>query len=621
MVAILLGALVLAPAAHAASLDISTKSFSPSAGRLTISGRVDHATLLGLRLSTVRGRPLGWIDKPAGRDQLLVFWDGKLGNRRVRNGYYQLELVAAGRVVAAAGFHLDNTPARLDDLRVSNGEAPFAGDGPLLTTLSPNEDGFRDTAQISFTLSEPAVITLDVQRTAMDLETVYTRSWGMRRGKHTIGWTPASNLPARTYVLSLTTEDTAGNTLTYGSPDPFVGRHPRAPVVRVLGIDAAFTRQSFEPGQLGVLRISTDDTQINLQVFRTGPEDFVTYADYLLEGVPVTEPETLDWTRWRSAPNTMSFRIGSWPSGLYFVKLTAPDGRVGYAPFVVRPSLPGLVSRVAVVFPTNTWQAYNFWDAGGDGWGDTWYAGPPHQRVGLDRPYLHRGVPPFFYRYDQGFLHWLYWTGKTVDFLAESDLESLSGDRLAADYNLIVYPGHTEYVTQREYDAISRYRNLGGNLMFLSANNFFWRVTRTGSVLTRTTQWRDLGRPEAALIGVQYLANDRGEHQGLFTLLDPLAAPWLWAGTGLERGSTFGAAVGGYGIEIDHTAPESPPGTIVLAQISDLFGPGLTAQMTYYATPRGAKVFAAGALDFGGSATTKPVSQLLENLWLRLAAR
>ena len=40
--------------------------------------------------------------------------------------------------------------------------------------------------------------------------------------------------------------------------------------------------------------------------------------------------------------------------------------------------------------------------------------------------------------------------------------------------------------------------------------------------------------------------------------------------------------------------------------------------MTYYETPAGAKVFAAGALDFGGSATTWPVRRLLENLWGRL---
>jgi hypothetical protein len=617
-VVFLLGALALSPAAHGASIEISTRTFSPSAGPLTITGQIDRHVRLGVRLSNVRGRPLGWLAPPARRRQVLVLWDGTLDGHKVRDGYYQAELVAAGRVAAAAGFRLDNTPARLDNLRVSNGATPFAGDGRLLTTLSPNGDGFRDNVQIQFTLSEPAAVTLDVQRTTMETANVYTRTWRLREGRHTLGWAPASNVAARTYVLSLTTEDTAGNSLTYGSPDAFVGRYPRAPVVRIQGIDAAFTKQSLAPGQLGVLQISTDAPSFDIQVFRTGPEQLVTYADFLLEGVPVTDPVAIDWGRWRDAPNSMGFRIGSWPSGFYFAKLTAPDGRVGYAPFVVRPTVRGLVSRVAVVLPTNTWQTYNFYDRDGDGWGDTWYAGPPHQRVALDRPYLHRGVPPFFYRYDQGFLHWLYWTGKTVDFLAESDLESLSGEELAQAYDLVVFPGHTEYVTTHEYDAIERYRDLGGNLIFLSANNFFWRVTQAGSVLTRTTQWRDLGRPEAGLIGVQYLANDRGEHQDLFTLLDPLAAPWLWAGTDLVEGSTFGEAVGGYGIEIDHTAPESPPGTIVLAQIADLLAPGLTAQMTYYETPAGAKVFAAGVLDFGGSATTEPVSQLLENLWARL---
>jgi N,N-dimethylformamidase beta subunit-like protein len=618
VVVVLLAALALAPAARGASISLSTSAFSPAAEPLTIQGQVGRTFRLGVRLSNLKGRPVGWLDPPSRRRQVLFFWDGTLDGTQVRDGYYQAELVAGGRVAAAAGFRLDSRPALLGNLRVSNGGHPFAGDGPLLTTLSPNDDGFRDIARISFRLTEPAGITLDVQRTTAETHTIYTRTWRMGEGPHTIGWQPAGNVSARTYVLSLTTEDFAGNQLTYGSADALVGRQPRALVARVQGIDAAFTKQSFAPGERGLLRISTDAPRFAVQIFRTGPERLVTYADYLLEGVPVTEPSTIHWERWRDRPNSVGFRIGDWPSGLYFVKLTAPDERVGYAPFVVRPATPGLLSRVAVVLPTNTWQAYNFYDVDGDGSGDTWYAGPPHREVALDRPYLHRGVPPFFYRYDQGFLHWLYWTGKTVDFLAESDLGLLSGEQLAAGYNLIVFPGHTEYVTDSEYDAVQRYRDLGGNLIFLSANNFFWRVEQNGSVLTRTAQWRDLGRPEARLVGAQYLANDRGERQGLFGVLDPPAAPWLWDGTGLELGSTFGEAVGGYGIEIDHTTLDSPPGTTVLAQIPDLYGPGLTAQMTYCETAAGAKVFAAGALDFGGSATTEPISQLLENLWARL---
>ena len=619
-VASLLGALALGPSQQAATIDLSAQAFAPSAGPLTISAQVDHPVRFGIRLARTNGRTLGWIDPPALRGETVDVWDGTLAGRPVPDGYYQAQLVAAGRVAASATFRLDRKPALLRRLRVSSNSTAFAGDGPLLATLSPNGDGFREYARVSFDLSEPATVELDVQRTgtAATVDTIYTRTWSFRRGPHSIGWMAADTLPARTYVLSLTTTDPAGNQLTYGSPDARVDLHPRAPVLRVQRLDASFRRQSYAPGQLAALRIATDEPTMTVQVLRTGPERFVTYADNLLEGEPVTTPATIRWAGHRDAPADVTIRIGAWPSGLYFAKLTAEDGTIGYAPFVVRPSLPGLAARVAVVLPTTTWQAYNFWDADGNGWGDTWYAGYPNRTVVRNRPYLHRGVPPFFYRYDQGFLHWLYWNDRTVDFLAESDLDGLSGDDLARDYDLVVYPGHTEYVTTHEYDAIERYRDLGGNLIFLSANNFFWHVSENGTAVTRDHQWRNLGRPEAALIGVQYLANDRGALQGPFTLLDPSPVAWLWAGTGLEEGSTFGEAVGGYGIEIDHTAPESPASTIVLAQIPDLFGPGLTAQMTYYETTAGAKVFAAGALDFGGSALTVPVSTMLDNLWARL---
>ena len=310
--------------------------------------------------------------------------------------------------------------------------------------------------------------------------------------------------------------------------------------------------------------------------------------------------------------------LGPWPSGVYFARLTAPDGRVGYAPFVLRPERLGL-NRVAVVLPTSTWQAYNFYDDDGDGWGNTWYAGAPNTTVKLGRPFLRRGVIPFYRRYDLGFLHWLAWTGKAVDYLADSDLAAVpTGDDLAIAYDLVVFPGHTEYVTEHLFDVVERYRDVGGNLAFLSANNLFWRVVDDRGTLRRVGLWRHLGRPESAVIGVQYIGNDEGSRQGPFLVRD-LGASWLWSRTGLEAGGTFGEFVGGYGIEIDATTDVSPPGTQVLAEIPDLFGPGKTAQMTYYETETGAKVFAAGALDFGGSATYWPVSRLLENLWARLS--
>ena len=48
-------------------------------------------------------------------------------------------------------------------------------------------------------------------------------------------------------------------------------------------------------------------------------------------------------------------------------------------------------------------------------------------------------------------------------------------------------------------------------------------------------------------------------------------------------------------------------------------GPGRTAEMTYYETPAGAKVFAAGALNFASTIGDATVAQLVENIWARLS--
>ena len=50
----------------------------------------------------------------------------------------------------------------LHDLRVTNGSQRFAGDNRLLTTVSPNGDGFRDRAIVRFRLDRAATVRLDV---------------------------------------------------------------------------------------------------------------------------------------------------------------------------------------------------------------------------------------------------------------------------------------------------------------------------------------------------------------------------------------------------------------------------------------------------------------------------
>jgi hypothetical protein len=371
-------------------------------------------------------------------------------------------------------------------------------------------------------------------------------------------------------------------------------------------IEAAFPAESYRPGAVARLRLWTRVRGASVRIFRVGPERQLTVGNKTMEGVPMTPRRSV-----RGA--AVDVRIGDWPSGLYFARVEAP-GRVGFAPFVVAPKRLG-ENNVAVVLPTRTWQAYNFRDDDGDGDGDTWYATRGHDQATLGRPYLNRGVPPEFRKYDLRFLRWLHQTGRRVDVLSQAELDRATGAQLARAYELIVFPGHHEYVTTREYAAVEGFRDRGGNLIFLSANNFFWRIDLNGRTMTRVRQWRELGRPEASLLGVQFIGNDEGEHRAPWLVRPTAARSWIFRGVELRPNNAFSDA----GIEIDAVAPSSPPGTRILAEIPDLLGPGMTAQMTYYETRAGAKVFSAGAFTLAGSIRQPAVRRLLANLWARLA--
>jgi hypothetical protein len=527
--------------------------------------------------------------------------------------------LAALLLAGAASAASRPAAPRLLGVHVSNGSTPFEGDNALLTTVTPNGDGFRDAAHVGFTLTAPATIELDVVQTdtlgseGAAMHVVQRVRRAFEAGDRELVWRPGRGTPPRTYVLRLTATGAGGRTtLGVGA----AAGTPRAPVVRVQGIDAGFASPSYAPGQQAQLEVATDAKSLTFQVFAYGGGAFPSVRDPRTSGQAMTAAARVDWSAHTNAPATIQVvRPGDWPSGLYFLRITASDGRVGYAPFIVRPRTLGK-HRIAVVLATQTWQAYNFADANGDGWGDSWYVSGRQRFVDVSRPFLDFGLPFRFHDWDLTFLTWLQQAGKQVDFLSDQDLGAVAtGDELARAYDLIVFPGHEEYVTAQELGVVTRFRDLGGNLAFLAANNMFWRVGIDGTLMSRVALWRSAGRPEASLVGAQYVGSNHGAVQKPFVVTGADRAPWLFAGTGLQNGSTFGR----YGIEIDATSKSSPPGTIVLARIPDLLGPGKSAEMTYYETPAGAKVFAAGALDFAASVGQPPVSVLMENLWSRLS--
>jgi hypothetical protein len=385
---------------------------------------------------------------------------------------------------------------------------------------------------------------------------------------------------------------------------------------------AGFEARSYAPGQVAKLNVAGDDTdRVTLQLFQAGASGTPGPAaapgwDKTTFGKPVTAPQLVrrpagkrDWL--------VRIHIGSnWSSGDYVARLSW-GGNTDYAPFVLRPSRLG-TAQVLVVEPTNTWHAYNVTD------GDSWYLDPSVHVIDLTHPFavttvkgrpVTPGLPEQFRRFDLGFLRWYWQSGYRADFIADDDLERVADAGRLSRYRLIVFAGHEEYVTSHTYDLITSYRDAGGNLAFLSANNFFYRVKVSGNTMVGRTPWRNLGRPEAALVGAQYAGWDEGHYPNRpYRIVNTGAAPWLFAGTHLHNG----ALVGNYGIEIDEPTAASPPHTRVLAVISNELGPGKPAEMTIYTRGR-STVFDAGAINFGATAHWPALSRFFSNLWSHLS--
>ena len=514
-------------------------------------------------------------------------------------------LVTTGRMVESAAAGTGATGSALH-VSIRNGSKAFAGDRARFATISPRSASNRAKALLQVVSRRQLDATLEVvNRNRVGVQVVSHAPVSLAKGNNEIPWAPPPSMRPGSYILRLRESDV--------TPAPVLG----SAVVRILDVEATFRKRSALPGETVNLSVQTDAPWLRMTLLHCGVEPEPTNSNYEMRGVQIGEPQRIDLSRYRGRRTSVPLLLApDAASGVYAVRLEGPSGHKGYAPLVVRPAAP--LQRTAVVIPTTTWHAYNYYDHNGDGFGDTWYSLWAQKRIDLTRPHLRAGVPERWRSYDLQFLHWLTSRGHPADVYADEDIDLFPDPQtIRAAYDLIVFPGHTEYVPKRLYDLIQGFRDLGGRLIFLSANNFFRRVDRAGDHAKLIGEWRNLGRPESAVLGIQYLANDDGRRQEPFTVVGADVAPWAFVGTGLGNGSTFGR----YGIEVDGRTPSSPPGVQVLATIPDLLGPGRTAEMSYYETEQGARVFSAGVLNFGGTIMLWPeTGRLLDNVWARMSA-
>ncbi|MGW9193350.1 N,N-dimethylformamidase beta subunit family domain-containing protein [Micromonospora chersina] len=340
-----------------------------------------------------------------------------------------------------------------------------------------------------------------------------------------------------------------------------------------------------------------------------------------LDGVPQEAP-TIDavtgavrcgWrTEWRPtvAPD--------WVSGLYLALLAGATGHHQWIPFVVREPKPA--AGALVVLPTTTWQAYNRWPEDGRTGASLYYGfdGAGHRSgehraraVSHDRPYAGNGLPALA-DHDIGFVQWVEGQGVDLAYATSEDLHTGRVD--PARYRAVVFPGHDEYWSMPMRQAVVTARNAGTSLVFLGANNCYWRIAYgaddrddrlircakekrpASGPLPLTMRWRSAGYAEQQFIGAQYVSIV----DGYAPLVVRGSGHWFWAGTGVRDGDLIAEVVWG---EADQcmpgfAEPTATERTLLAESPYRHEGAPQRQQTRLYRAPSGAWVFAAGSLGW-----------------------
>ena len=366
----------------------------------------------------------------------------------------------------------------------------------------------------------------------------------------------------------------------------------------------------------------------------------------------------------------------SWTSGVYVAKLqlkshaaNVPD--YNYIVFTVRDD----ARRADIVYqqPVATYQAYNVY-GGSSLYGcyvSTCTQGRPAYKESYDRPYAVDGLSSL-YSWEQPFIFWLEQQGYDVVYTTDLDTHT-HGNRLLRS-KIFLTAGHGEYWSRPMYDAVENARDAGISLMFLGGNTLYWQARFEQSPLSgtanrviavyrhsqldpvadpslKTINWRNLGRPEQSLLGLQW-GNGKTylSSQDLLPWIVTDPTHWAYAGTGLTAGQAIPGIIGQ---EWDSVYPDlhgavpqyagqpgvSPPGktaaappylsfdviehsSVLPSQVEyppPAYDFPLTADAVIYQSLSGVYVLSAGSVMWGKLTQTSPVMQaVLRNVIKRM---
>jgi len=354
------------------------------------------------------------------------------------------------------------------------------------------------------------------------------------------------------------------------------------PVTRSLYVEGYTDQLSYAPGDTVEFHVSATAPKWSLEISRLGAKTETVFKQENLAGAayPVPANASSHGCGW---PASFTLKIPSdWRSGYYDAVLRVADGGGEFTErnrrtaesrlfFVVRSAQPGKNSKILLQLATNTYNAYNNWG------GHSLYAFHARNKLQGTRVSFDRPLAGQFRTWELPFVAWAERNGIALEYAVNSDLEFRP--ELLKQYKLVLSVGHDEYWSTPMRDHLEAYIGAGGNVAFFSGNTCCWQVRSeaegrqlvsykqafnldplfpSGKRRLLATLWSHhlVARPENQLTGVGFLHG--GYHRSHGQYMDGAAAftvhrpeHWVFAGSGLKAGESFGGKNTIVGYECD----------------------------------------------------------------------
>ncbi|GAC1409487.1 MAG: hypothetical protein NVSMB64_18270 [Candidatus Velthaea sp.] len=369
----------------------------------------------------------------------------------------------------------------------------------------------------------------------------------------------------------------------------------------------------------------------------------------------------MNYCAWRT---TVTVHVASgWISGVYVAVLTNSAGYQSLLPFWVIE--PNRRSDILYLSSLATYEAYNDFpfdpsssmpdlpQTGHNLYANQSAGNSPAFKVSFDRPFssYHNGVGDgHLYRFEPQLISFLERSGYDVTYGNDVLTDAQPGTLLG--HKLIMIGGHAEYQSMANYDALAAARNQRVGLAFITSNAIYWQtrfesmagVDRRILVCYKarqsdpiadsrfaTVRWRDLGRPEQKLMGVQYppfgyMKADDGQ-----ALLPINTTHWSYAGSGIRERVPIPGQLSGYEIDSYDAKIGPPDGTAFTLLAASPFLNSAGAQQTQnssiYRSTAGNWVWATGSMDWAwalsatGSANQTNVRPCLQKVTRTILGR